>query len=177
MSSHYRNLSAICIALARVLLAGLSLGAENRSKITHNKFVRISTAVLLVLAFGLSASAVQVAHAAGIVVNTLSDADATDGQCSLREAIIAANTNADYHECTSAAYGVEAIAFNVSGTITLASSLPNISDSAGLMIDGTGHSVTISGNNAVSVLQVNSGAVLTVTNLTIANGHQFNPGG
>ena len=41
------------------------------------------------------------APAAGVVitVETLVDADVAEGQCSLREAIVAANTDAAYREC------------------------------------------------------------------------------
>ena len=43
-----------------------------------------------------------------------------------------------------------------------------ISDPAGLIIDGTGRSITISGNNTVRVLSVNSGAALRLNHLTPA---------
>ena len=62
------------------------------------------------------------------------------GPGSLRAAINAAEANA----------GADEIVFanGVSGTITLASTLPTVTDSAGLMIDGGGD-VTVSGNDAV----------------------------
>ena len=63
---------------------------------------------------------------------------------------------------------MDAIAFSVSGTITLGSTLPAINDD--VEIDGGGHSITISGNG-VQVMRVNSGKTLTLHNLTIANGH------
>ena len=110
-------------------------------------------------------------HAASLTVNSLADADnGSDGVCTLREAITSANNNANYHECVSAGYGNDTITFSIGGTITLSSSLPNIIDAAGLTING-GSAVTISGNNAVRVLQVNSGAALTLQNLVIANGN------
>lgn len=117
-------------------------------------------------------------QAAGIVVNTVNDADATDGVCSLREAISAANTNATYNECTgSGSFGDDTITFDSSssgGTITLGSTLPAIVSGQGtLTIDGAGQSITISGNNSVRIFVVNSGATLTLNNLTVSNGFLF----
>jgi CSLREA domain-containing protein len=103
---------------------------------------------------------------ANYVVNSTNDVndgtcDAT--HCSLREAINAANaTSAD-----------DTITFSVSGTITLSSTLPAIvstSTAGKLTIDGTGQSITISGNNSVRVFEVNSGGDLTLQNLTVSNG-------
>jgi len=67
---------------------------------------------------------------------------------------------------TTAAVG-DIITFSCSGTITLTSTL-NITKK--LTIDGTGQSVTISGNNAVQVMIVNSGILLNLNTITIANG-------
>ena len=102
------------------------------------------------------------------VVNTLADTD--DGFCSvlgqgpvnkdctLREAINAANAHS----------GADTITFNLSGMITLGSTLPSISDN--VTIDGSGQSITVSGNNSVRVMVVNSGKTLNLLKLTIANG-------
>jgi predicted outer membrane repeat protein len=57
----------------------------------------------------------------------------------------------------------------VSGTITLGSQLPSVTDDAGLVIDGGGD-VKVSGNHAVAVLEVGVGARLTLQNLTVADG-------
>jgi CSLREA domain-containing protein len=56
---------------------------------------------------------------ATITVDTLSDADdGTDGRCSIREAIIAANTNANYNECSRTGPGTDdVLTFSISGTI------------------------------------------------------------
>lgn len=132
---------------------------------------RLVTFIALLALLLLAALTAPAARAASLTVNSLADADnGSDGVCTLREAITAANNNANYHECVSAGYGNDTITFSVGGTITLGSSLPNITDAAGLTIDG-GSAVTISGNNAVRVLQVNSGAALTLRNLVIANGN------
>jgi hypothetical protein len=93
---------------------------------------------------------------------------ADSGEGSLRQAISDANASA----------GEDTINFDpsLSGqTITLGSQLP-IADGAGLTIDGGSANITVSGNNAVRVLDVRSGAKLTLNNLTVANG-RINFGG
>lgn len=112
------------------------------------------------------------APAASLIVNTLLDNTTNgDGLCTLREAITAANNNANFNDCTGSSYGADIITFSVSGTITLGSSLPNITAvGSALTIDGTGQTVTLSDGGAVGVLTVSPGGSLTLNNLTIANG-------
>ena len=100
------------------------------------------------------------ASAATLTVTTLNDS----GTGSLRAAI------------TSAGAG-DTIVFQsgLTGTITLASALPAIN--ANLTIQGPGaDSLTISGNNAVTVFTINSGTV-SISGLTIANGNSAFGGG
>lgn len=114
----------------------------------------------------------RAAYAATITVNTTADELNADGDCSLREAIEAANTNAAVDGCPSGdpAPTVDVITFGVTGTITLASTLPPISES--LTIDGPGlGSLTVSGANSVRVLEVNLGAALALIGVTVANGY------
>ncbi|ABU58935.1 beta strand repeat-containing protein [Roseiflexus castenholzii] len=118
---------------------------------------------------------------AAYVVNTLNDnVTAGDGQCSLREAILAANNDSAYNSlsgCGAASSLDDTITFSVSGTIVLGSTLPAIVSGQGtLTIDGGG-SITVSGNNSVRVMVVNSGADLTLRNITIANGSSGGFGG
>ena len=91
------------------------------------------------------------------------------GAGSLREAINKANLRA----------GADQIVFaeGVGGTITLASTLPTITDGAGLAIDGGGD-VTVSGNDSVRVFEVQSGARLSLSKLTITDGitNEFSSG-
>src|SRR6185369_1767951 len=84
----------------------------------------------------------SVKPAATITVNSTSDAaNATDGLCTLREAITAANTDAQSGavagECIAGS-GADTIAFNIPGsgvkTITPATVLPDITDQ--VLIDG-----------------------------------------
>ena len=124
---------------------------------------------LLVMAL-LMALPPTAAHAASIVVNTTDDELNDDGDCSLREAITAANTNAAVDACTPCVPGDDTITFGVTGTITLSNSLPAIADA--LTIDGpNAASLTISGNNAVGVLTVNDDKTLNLRKVTIANGY------
>jgi hypothetical protein len=63
------------------------------------------------------------------------------------------------------------VTFGGDGTIVLSETLII---SQNTIVDGSGHSVTISGNDSVRVFSVNSGVNFTLKNLTIANG--FNAG-
>ena len=95
-------------------------------------------------------------QAATFTVMTTADA----GALSLRQAILDAN----------AQVGPDTINFAFSGTITLASTLPPITDS--LVIVGLGTNLlTISGNNSVPIFSVSAGTNrTTISRLTIANG-------
>jgi CSLREA domain-containing protein len=117
------------------------------------------------------------AGAVTYTVTTASDTVSSDSQCSLREAIQEANNGSDTDCGGSPSSGNDLIVFHPSvTTITLGSSLPPIVSGQGtLTIDGGGN-VTISGNNSVRVMVVNSGADLTLRNLTIERGNA-SPGG
>jgi hypothetical protein len=83
------------------------------------------------------------------------------GTGSLRAAINDAEARAGKDEIV--------FADGLSGTITLGSELPTITDRAGLVIDGGG-GVTVSGNNAVQVLEVAPKAKLDLRSLTVSDG-------
>jgi CSLREA domain-containing protein len=107
---------------------------------------------------------------ASYVVTTTADNTTDDSECTLREAILAANNDSSYNgDCGPASSGDDTITFSVSGTITLTSTLPNIVSGAGTLTINGGGNITISGGGSVRVM-VNSGN-LTVQNLTIANGN------
>lgn len=106
------------------------------------RLTSILAGCLLALA-GIAAGPVAgTASAATISVNTVGDARADDGVCSLREAIIAGNANAvsgtQPGECQAgdAAPVVDRIDFTFVGTIAPGSSLPTITEV--LDVDGTG---------------------------------------
>ena len=95
------------------------------------------------------------------IVNT--DADTDDGtcdvsSCTLREAIDAANANADASEIT----------FAGDYTITLGSTLPQIATE--MTIDGSGYTITIDGGDSVQLFYVASTGNFTVNQATLQNG-------
>lgn len=120
---------------------------------------------------------VQLARAASITVNGNGDAVSVDGICTLREAILNANANdqSGSADCVAGA-GADTIGFNlgVSNTITLSgASLPAISGT--LTIDGAAViSLTVNGDNASGVFQINPGAQVTLTALMIENANATN---
>ena len=115
------------------------------------------------------------AHCAHLVVATLADEQSANAECSLREAIINANNNnqSGSPDCPAgSAAEDDLITSSVSGTISLTSALPDITDSFGITIVGGGE-LTISGDNAVPIALVASGATLNVQNLVLANGSGY----
>ncbi len=117
----------------------------------------VLTTTLLGLIIG---APLQAAQAASIVVNSTTDAAASDGGCALREAIINANNNAlSWADCASGS-GADTITFAASlGNITLTSDLPQITDS--LTVNGlkgaTGRQV-IDGAGAYRIFSI-SGSI------------------
>lgn len=112
------------------------------------------------------------------MVNTLEDEWNGDGDCSLREAVTAADDNVPVDTCPAGdGLNPDTIRFSVDGTITLGSTLPDITDPAGLTIDGSGLSVTVSGSGAVRVMVVDLDGLLTVAHLIVANGFSDSVGG
>lgn len=125
------------------------------------------------------------AYAAGYVVDTFDDTVASDGFCSLREAIQEANNGGNTDCAGSPSAADDTITFSVSGTITLGSTLPAIasaSTAGKLTIDGS-RSIAISGDNNgdntgdVRVMVVNSGADLILQGVTITLGYDGGYGG
>jgi len=109
------------------------------------------------------------AYAATITVDTLDDELNSDGDCSLREAITATNTNAAVDACApgQAAPTVDLIDFSVTGTITLTNTLPFITQA--LTIDGPGAAnLTILGGGGVRVMVV-VGGNLILEHVTVSN--------
>jgi CSLREA domain-containing protein len=115
------------------------------------------------------------AHAANLVVSTLADEQNANDQCSLREAIINANANnqSGSTDCPAGSSNAEDLITSiVSGTISLGSPLPDITDTFGITIDGE-ENLTVSGNSAVRIAFVQAGAKLNVQNLVLANGSGY----
>jgi CSLREA domain-containing protein len=113
------------------------------------------------------------ARATVLRVTTLDDVDAADGNCSLREAIVAANTDAVYRECPAGA-GADEIEIGVAGTIALAADLVPIEQA--LTIRGLGSDVAvIDGGGTLEILHftdaaAGNGELLRIESLQLTGG-------
>lgn len=128
------------------------------------------TALLILFVLFLSSPLMQTAEAASFIVNSTADTDdgsCTALNCTLREAINAANASGS----------ASTITFSVSGTITLSSALPQVTNTVGLTISAQPRQVTISGNDSVQILDVASGARLTLDGLALVNANTVGTGG
>ena len=135
---------------------------------THS-VVRLFAVFALILAL-LAASRGAAVQAAGIAVNTTTDELNSDGDCSLREAIEAANTDLAVDAC-AAGSGAD--------TITVPAGTYGLTDGAlqpdtDMTINGAGAASTIVDGGALDgvfeVLQVEGDIVVTITGMTIQNG-------
>ncbi len=120
-------------------------------------------------------SALRAESPTPIVVNTTDDPNTDVTHCGLHDAITAANSGSvtPVNACVASGSGTDIINFDSSianQTITLGSSLPTIPNPENLTIDGTTESITVDGASSFQILAVNSGATLTVNNLTLADG-------
>ncbi|MBL7943742.1 MAG: CSLREA domain-containing protein, partial [Flavobacteriales bacterium] len=119
-----------------------------------------------------------------ILVTTGADEITLNGQCSLREAITAAQSNQVVDSCTPGGGHNTIIFSDTVSTITLNDHLPIISDFYGLTIDGGGD-VQISGNNLWHPFSIEkaglgiglSKPILTLVNITIRGGHRASGSG
>lgn len=107
-----------------------------------------------------------------ITVAAFTDAPAgvRDGACSLREAVLNADFDSDHSggDCVAGS-GADRIVFSGPGTVALTTTLPPLTDSDGLVIDGGGL-VTLSGSTAGQIMTVSADAVLEVAGLRIERG-------
>jgi hypothetical protein len=111
-------------------------------------------------------------------------APTSDGVVTLREAILAANTDAAVGDAPAGS-GMDEISFAVSGTIHLASQLPTIT--ADLSIDGGGKSIAIAGAGGTGgggyrIFEFNDGnagnqIVVSLKGLTLTGGNTSGNGG
>jgi len=119
--------------------------------------VRPRARLTLLLLAALCFAALRSAPVRAVTFTVTTVADTGPG--SLRDAILQANAQP----------GADTITFAVTGTITLASTLPAIADT--LTIQGPGAaSLSVSGGNMIRLLQVNAGAQLTLEGLTLTQG-------
>ncbi len=153
----------------------------NKGKIMKAKLIKAAVNLLVCLAVVAFSLAQPVpARAASLLVDSAGDSLSDGDGCTLREAITNANNNAvTWTDCASGS-GADTITFSPAvTTIFLSSSLPNISDPAGLTIDGTAADglVQINGIYSYRPFQVGSGASLTLSGVEIINGHSTGANG
>lgn len=109
------------------------------------------------------------ASAATITVDTAADSSAA--QCTLRDAIKAANTDLASNGCSTPGSGTDTIQFQLPNpsTITLGSALDQITGD--VSIQGPGASqLTVSGNSLYRVFNIASGKTVSISGLTAAGG-------
>lgn len=141
------------------------------------RFLR-SLAVLALAAalVPLAAAPAAAAVPAPIVVNSLGDVAADDGACTLREAILAGNTNAASGamagECI-AGVSIDTVIFSVPGVIELAAALPAMT--ASVTIDGA-IGITIDAKGHAPVVSVAAGSTVVISNLAVSGAAGANLG-
>ncbi len=142
--------------------------------------------VLLISQFGGIFSPVMPGQAASVIaVTTASDSISPDGLCSLREAVIAANSDAAFNGCLAGS-GNDTIdlSSNFPSPTTFQISISGANENAALTGDldlqgtltiiGTGQDITqISGNGLDRVFQTLANSRVSISGVTIQNG---NPG-
>src|SRR4030042_3921485 len=111
-----------------------------------------------------------------ILVPTLEDELNNDGDCSLREAITAANNNTVMDACPAGdAVITDTITFDMMGTIALNSQL-EVTLGGPLVITGGGD-ITLNGGGTVRLIMVAYDSQLTLESLTLSDGYMSGSGG
>ncbi len=148
---------------------------------------RAMVALLALVALVMFTADGQIAQAATITVNTTFDELNADGDCSLREAIQAANTDAAVDNCTAGS-GADTITVPA-GTYTLSiagvgedlNATGDLDITDDLTITGAGAATTTIDAQGLDpgdrVLDVLTGGSLTLNGVTIANGSTIGSGG
>lgn len=147
----------------------------------------LSQTIVLAMVLTTALVFVQPVYAAGISVNTTTDELNNDGDCSLREAIQAANTNAAVDACVAGSSndiiylpsGTYTININGSSEDANATGDFDITAAETLVIIGSGSNTTfIDGGFGDRVLHLtNAGGTLQLVSLTIQNGLTFDEPG
>ncbi len=149
----------------------MSRGIYRRSSRCRHLFVSALLGMIAIFA-------ARAGWAQTITVNSTADDDGS-AECTLREAINLAQGTTPVGNCAESGSGALTIAFSVSGTITLTSALPAILSPETLTIQGPAGApgITIDGASMFRVMSVNSGATLSIDDLTIAHGNSGPFGG
>jgi CSLREA domain-containing protein len=140
------------------------------------KAVRVGRGTPFVVGLVLAVAAMALvlaspAHAATLSVNSTADEVANDGACTLREAIIAANTDAASGGCPAGS-GADVIDMGVEGTVALTRELPELDSN--IEIDGPGadrFTVRRATGGDYRVFYVRSGSTISITGITVSGGN------
>ena len=119
-------------------------------------------ASLLAALLGIS-TPIPLVHASDFTVDNTgdaSDAAAGNGTCATAGAVCTLRAAIEEAEALG---GTDAISFSVTGTITLGSALPTISESLTITGPGSG-SLTVSGANSFAVFTMNGGGTISIQN-------------
>ena len=149
----------------------------NKTSGSRRAAVCAACVVLLLWACGWSQVMAPVVHANTINVNSILDSS-DPSQCTLHDAILAANTNTQVQGCAAGDPYPAMDTINVgfsrtycllhSCTIILSQSLPAISED--VTIHGVSSFMRISGANAYRIFDLQA-VVVTISNLQIADGY------
>lgn len=149
-----------------------------RKSSSLNILVAFVLGVIPILALLWGLGGLPAAYAVTITVNTVNDEYNEDGDCSLREAIMAANNDVAVDECGPGA-GIDMIEFDLPtpAVITLTQG-QLVVEKQGVTIAGPGDDLlAISGNDTFRVFDVAVGIPITLSGMTVRNGRADNDGG
>jgi CSLREA domain-containing protein len=136
-------------------------------------FFGVTVAPVKALSVSSAEAQVVVGVQSTMTVTSTADTQADDGQCTLREAILNANSNdqSGSVDCAAGSTDADTIQFSLTypNTITLTSKLPNISGKLSIEAPGA-DSLAINGGGSVSILFVSYGASLELSGATLRNG-------
>lgn len=144
----------------------------------YSKHFRLFPFAMLIVGLALLTAPIPVAYAATLTVNTTADELNTDGDCSLREAIRAANLDLRVDAC-AAGSGTDTIklpagiyALSLSGQDEDATATGDLDITRNLKVIGAGETNTIiDGNGLDRVFDNFSDATTTISKVTIQNGN------
>lgn len=137
-------------------------------------FPFLSLSLLAVFGWFLAVfSAAQAGEITSIAVDTLADELIWDGNCTLREAILAANNNLAIDGCPAGEGSIRAdvITFAVSGTILMSHPDGELVIEESLIIEGNGRTNTIlDAQHNSRILLIEDGRAVTLRHMTVQNG-------
>ena len=142
-------------------------------------------AIIAALSVAVALLSVSQAHATTITPNTFDDDNTGNGNCTLREAIRAANANAAVDACPAGsgadtitlAVGRYALSVGPAGDQVAASGDLDVTDPAGLTIAGNPDGSTVDGDGTDRVFEVLGAATASFDRLTITGGANGGAGG